>query len=52
MRKLNLIVEDEKKIFFIDDNSSGIEMKKIAKEVEDNYRGIITLASINNKLYE
>lgn len=52
MRQLNLIIEDEKKVFFIEDDSPGIELKEIADEVEENYDGYIALSSINNKLYE
>ena len=52
MRQLNLIIEDEKKVFFIEDDSPGIELKEIAEEVEENYDGYIALSSINNKLYE
>ena len=52
MRQLNLTVDNEKKVFFIEDNSSGIQLKDIADEVEDNYDGYICLASLDNKLYE
>lgn len=52
MRKLNLIIDNENKLFFIENNSQGIELREIANEVEDNYGGYIALASINNKLYE
>ena len=52
MRKLNLVIDDENKSFFVENDSSSIELREIANEVEDNYGGYITLASINNKLYE
>ncbi len=52
MRQLNLTIENEEKVFFIEDNSQGIKLKDIAEHVENNYSGYITLASINNKLYE
>ena len=52
MRRLNLTIEDEKKVFFIEDKSPGIKLQDIAYEIEDNYSGYITLASINNKLQE
>ena len=52
MRKLNLIIDNENKLFFIENNSQGIELREISNEVEDNYGGYIALASINNKLYE
>ena len=46
MRKLNLIIDNENKLFFIENNSQGIELREIANEVEDNYGVYITLASI------
>ena len=52
MRRLNLTIENEKKIFLIEDNSPGIRLQDIAYEIEDNYDGYIALASINNKLQE
>ena len=52
MRQLNLTIEDESKVFFIEDNSPGIKLEDIANELEDNYSGYIALASINNKLQE
>ena len=52
MRQLNLTIEDESKVFFIEDNSPGIKLEDIANEIEDNYSGYIALASINNKLQE
>lgn len=52
MRRLNLTIENEKKVFLIEDNSPGIRLQDIAYEIEDNYDGYIALASINNKLQE
>ncbi|WP_455539577.1 nucleoside kinase [Terrisporobacter sp.] len=52
MRQLNLTVDNEQKIFFIEDNSSGIQLKDIANEMEKNHDGYITLACIDNVLYE
>ena len=52
MRKLNLVIDDENKSFFVENDSSSIELREISNEVEDNDGGYITLASINNKLYE
>lgn len=52
MRRLNLTIENEKRLFLIDDDSPGIKLEDIASEIEDNYDGYITLASINNKLKE
>lgn len=52
MRQLNLTIENEKKVFLIEDDSPGIRLKDIAYEIEDNYSGYIALASINNKLEE
>ena len=34
MRQLNLTVDNEKKVFFIEDNSSGIQLKDIARSEE------------------
>ncbi len=52
MRRLNLTIENENKVFLIEDNSPGIRLQEIAYEIEDNYDGYIVLASINNKLQE
>ena len=52
MRSLNLIIEDEKRSFLIEDGCKGIKLQDIACEFEDNYSGYIALASINNKLQE
>ena len=52
MRQLNLIIENDKKTFFVEDDSKGIKLKDIASQVEENYEGYICLASIENKLYE
>ena len=52
MRQLNLTIEDESKVFFIEDNSPGIKLEDIANELEDNYSGYIALAYVNNKLQE
>ena len=39
MRKLNLVIDDENKSFFVENDSSSIELREIANEVEDNYGG-------------
>ena len=52
MRQLNLTIEDESKVFYIEENSSGIKLEDIVNEIQDNYSGYIALASINNKLKE
>ena len=52
MRRLNLTIENESKVFFIQDDSPGITLQDIACEIEDNYSGYIALASIDNKLKE
>lgn len=52
MKALNLNVNDQIKQFNIQDDSVGIKLNDIAKEVENNYKGYITLGVIDNKLRE
>lgn len=52
MRRLNLTIDEEKKVFLIEDDSPGIKLQEIVYEIESNYSGYIALASINNKLKE
>ena len=44
---------DNKNIEYnVDNNSSGIVLESIVKDIESEYKGYITLANINNKLRE
>lgn len=52
MKQLNLNIDGEIRNFLIEDDSEGIKLQDIASEIEDNYDGYITLASIDNKLKE
>lgn len=52
MKRLNLTIEGEKKVFFIEDSCPGLKLQEIAYEMEDNYSGYISVASIDNKLQE
>lgn len=52
MKRLNLNIEGKIKSFLIEDDSQGIKLEDIIHEIEDNYNGYITIASIDNKLKE
>lgn len=52
MKQLNLNIDGKIRNFLIEDDSEGIKLQDIASEIEDNYDGYITLASIDNKLKE
>ena len=52
MKQLNLNIDGEIRNFLIEDDSEGIKLQDIVSEIEDNYDGYITLASIDNKLKE
>ena len=44
---------DNKNIEYnVNNNSSGIVLESIVKDIESEYKGYITLANINNKLRE
>lgn len=52
MKTINLYVNEEIKKINLEENSSGILLEDIAKEVSDKYHGYITLGIVNNKLRE
>ena len=52
MRNINLTIDEERKQYNIEDNSSGISLEDVAKEFSDKYPGYITLGVIGNKLKE
>ena len=48
-----IICIDNKNIEYnVNNNSSGIVLESIVKDIESEYNGYITLANINNKLRE
>lgn len=52
MRLIKLNIDGESREYLIEEKSKGLKLEDIVQEVEDNYDGYVTVASINNKLYE
>lgn len=52
MKTINLYVNKKIKKYNLEEDSSGIVLEDIAKEVRDEYDGYITLGIVNNKLRE
>ncbi len=52
MENINLYVENELRKYSIGNDSKGILLSDIAKEIEDKYKGHITLGVVDNKLRE
>ena len=52
MGNLELKVNGEVKKYCIDKNSEGIKLEEIARDIESDSSGIITLGIIKNKLKE
>ena len=52
MKHIKLNIDGQEKEYLLEEKSLGLKLGDIAKEVEENYEGYITLALINNKLKE
>ncbi len=52
MKKLNLTIENKKRDFYVEDNLEKIKLEDIVNEVQDDYNGYITVATVDNKLKE
>ena len=52
MANLELNINGDIKKYCIDNNLGGIKLSEIARDIEENYDGFITLGIINNKLRE
>ena len=52
MTNLELNINGDIKKYCIDNNLGGIKLSEIARDIEENYDGFITLGIINNKLRE
>lgn len=52
MRNVNIKINGEERQYQIPQGCSGIVLEDIAKNIEDDYKGYIALADINNKLRE
>ena len=52
MTNLELNINGDIKKYYIDNNLGGIKLSEIARDIEENHYGFITLGIINNKLRE
>lgn len=52
MKKINLYIDEKKINYSTDNDEDKIFLYDIAKEIENDYRGYITLAIVDNKLRE
>lgn len=52
MKNINLYIDEKKINYSTDNNEDKIFLYDIAKEIENDYRGYITLAIVDNKLRE
>lgn len=52
MKKLNLNVNGKQKQYELKDNSTGIKLEEISKDIYNDYKGFITLAIVDRKIRE
>ena len=52
MSIINICINNVNREYYLEEGSSGIVLENIVKDIENEYKGYITLANINNKLRE